>query len=164
MFLFELLACFGSARLKSDRFVPTPVPPPPPWCLLFQIISYLSVQSEKRASSAAGQEMWALLDENWTKLEPILLESLIVLEGTIMALKMRECCSKLRVHLLQKKSVEQAFICYNELSALIKTSLSNRLPDQEISQLMALKQRQQARKETLMVKDDAVLLQQELDF
>ncbi len=108
--------------------------------------------------------MWALLDENWTKLEPILLESLIVLEGTIMALKMRECCAKLRVHLLQKKSVEQAFICYNELSALIKTSLSNRLPDQEISQLMALKQRQQARKETLMVKDDAVLLQQELDF
>jgi hypothetical protein len=151
---------------------------------LFQIISYLIAQSEKRASSAAGQEMWALLDENWTKLEPILLESLIVLEGTIMALKMRECCAKLRVHLLQKKSVEQAFICYNvcpsprslfenvaddplfiqELSALIKTSLSNRLPDQEISQLMALKQRQQARKETLMVKDDAVLLQQELDF
>lgn len=57
--------------------------------------------------------MWALLDENWIKLEPILLESLIVLDGTIMALKMRECCAKLRVHLLQKKSVEQAFICYN---------------------------------------------------
>jgi hypothetical protein len=29
---------------------------------------------------------------------------------------------------------------------------------------MALKQRQKARKETLMVKDDAVQLQQELDF
>ncbi len=57
--------------------------------------------------------MWDLLDENWAKLEPILLESLIVLEGTVMALTIRENCAKLRVHLLQKKSVEQAFICYN---------------------------------------------------
>ena len=72
-----------------------------------------NLQSGKRSSSAAGQEMWALLDENWVKLEPILLESLIVLEGTIMALKMNECCAKLRKHLIQKKSVEQAFICYN---------------------------------------------------
>jgi hypothetical protein len=57
--------------------------------------------------------MWELLDENWAKLEPILLESLIVLDGTIMALKMRESCAKLRLHLMQKKSVEKAFICYN---------------------------------------------------
>ena len=61
--------------------------------------------------------MWALLDENWVKLVPILLESLIVLEGTIMALKMNECCAKLRKHLIQKKSVEQAFICYNVSTA-----------------------------------------------
>jgi hypothetical protein len=66
--------------------------------------------------------MWALLDENWTKLEPILLESLIVLEGSIMALKLRESCAKLRVHLIQKKSVEQAFICYN-VSALLVSGL-----------------------------------------
>ncbi len=106
-----------------------------------------------------------------------------MLDGSIMALKMRECCSKLRVQLLQKKSVEQAFICYNvrlraslcslfenhdalvqELSALIKTSVSNRLPDQEIDHLLALKQKQKIRKENLMVKDDAADLQQDLDF
>ena len=57
--------------------------------------------------------MWDLLDENWTKLEPILLESLIVLDGTIMALKLRESCAKLRALLIEKKSVEHAFICYN---------------------------------------------------
>ena len=57
--------------------------------------------------------MWALLDDSWAKLEPILLESLIVLEGTIMSLKMRECAKDLRVHLIHKKSVEQAFISYN---------------------------------------------------
>lgn len=105
-FLFEWLACFGSVRSKLARFV---VPH-------FHVFLYgfsLYLQSEKRSSSAAGQEMWALLDENWVKLEPILLESLIVLEGTIMALKMNECCAKLRKHLMQKKSVEQAFICYN---------------------------------------------------
>ena len=57
--------------------------------------------------------MWALLDDSWAKLEPILLESLIVLEGTIMSLKMRECAKDLRVHLIHKKSVERAFISYN---------------------------------------------------
>jgi hypothetical protein len=51
-----------------------------------------------------------------------------------------------------------------ELSALIKTSIANRLPDQEINHLMAVKQRQKERKEKLTVKDAAAQLQQELDF
>jgi hypothetical protein len=52
-----------------------------------------------------------------------------------------------------------------ELSALIKTSIANRLPDQEINHLMAVKQRQKERRENLTVKKDATAqLQQELDF
>jgi hypothetical protein len=51
-----------------------------------------------------------------------------------------------------------------ELSALIKTSISNRLPDQEIDHLLALKQKQKIRKENLMVKDDAADSKQDLDF
>jgi hypothetical protein len=125
--------------------------------------------------------MWALLDDSWAKLEPILLESLIVLEGTIMSLKMRECAKDLRVHLIHKKSVEQAFISYNvrfsrcfscqsnltfskELSALMKISIQNRLPDLEINQLMALKQRQKDRKGKLSIHDDGAHEQQEFDY
>ncbi len=93
-------------RLKLARFVV-------PQLTLCPLILIRFLQSEKRASSSTGQEVWALLDESWAKLEPILLESLIVLDGTIMALKMRECAKSLRVGLLHKKSVEQAFISYN---------------------------------------------------
>jgi hypothetical protein len=53
---------------------------------------------------------------------------------------------------------------YQDLSALIKTSLTNRLPDQEISRLMAVKQRQKERKDNLIFKDAAAQLQNELDF
>jgi hypothetical protein len=79
----------------------------------FSMSSHSIWQTEKRAHHSAGEQLWALLDENWAKLEPVLLEALIVLDGTVMALKMRECCAKLRMHLIKKKSVEQAFICYN---------------------------------------------------
>ena len=51
-----------------------------------------------------------------------------------------------------------------ELSALIKSSLQNRLPDQEINQLMALKRRQKDRKDKLLTKDDEAQEQQEFDY
>jgi hypothetical protein len=51
-----------------------------------------------------------------------------------------------------------------ELSALIKTSLQNRLPDKEINQLIALKKRQKDRKDKLLTKDDEAQEQQEFDY
>lgn len=51
-----------------------------------------------------------------------------------------------------------------ELSALIKTSLQNRLPDKEINQLIALKKRQKDRKDKLLTKDDEDQEQQEFDY
>ena len=51
-----------------------------------------------------------------------------------------------------------------ELSALLKISLQNRLPDQEINQLMALKQRQKDRKGNLAAHDDDAHEQQEFDY
>lgn len=82
------------------------------------------------------KDLFDVLIDQWNKLQPLIHELLIILEGTATMAKLTDHISTVHEHIKIRKEPEMVFHLYHNLVSEMTTIISNRSPDGEISALI----------------------------
>jgi hypothetical protein len=84
------------------------------------------------------KNLFDVLTEQWNKLQPLIHELLIILEGTATMSKLTDHIASIHEQIKIRKEPEMVFHLYHNLVSEMTTILSNRSPDSEITALIEL--------------------------
>ena len=82
------------------------------------------------------KDLFEVLVEQWNKLQPLIHELMIILEGTATIAKLTDHISNLHELIKVRKEPEMVFHLYHNLVSELNTVISNRSPDSEIAALI----------------------------
>jgi len=99
-------------------------------CRKFKFFNFDMRPTQKRHDNPA-YEVFDLLNTEWKKIEDIVHEMLVVLEGTAVGKRMEQNVSILKKMLQEKMEAEQAWICYRKIVAEFTSAVRNRMPKPE---------------------------------
>jgi hypothetical protein len=84
------------------------------------------------------KDLFEVLTDQWNKLQPLIHELLIILEGTATMAKLTDHISTVHEQIKVRKEPEMVFHLYHNLVSEMTTIISNRSPDGEIAALIEL--------------------------
>jgi len=119
----ELLRMYGEMTLNrmvdSNTFVRV--------CRKFKFFTLELGPSIKRQDNSAA-EVFELLTTEWAKIEDVIHELLVVLEGSAMGKRLEQDVFTLKKMLADKMEPEQAWVCYRKVVAECTSAIKNRTP------------------------------------